>query len=313
MSSRAHRSWREAPTGSADTVTARSYLYVPGDQARKLQQALASGADAIIADLEDAVAPSAKADARRTVADWLATQLDGDQPELWVRVNSSSRLLADDVHAVVGPAVTGICLPKTHTPEQVRSLAELLAGAEQQAGLAEGSIKVVPLLESATGILSARAIAEQPRVRQLGLGELDLCAEVGIQPSADERELLSIRVQVVLASAAAGLDPPIGPISTDFRDLVALRHSTDALRRVGFGSRWAIHPAQVPVINQTFTPSPEQVEAARHLVERYDGALDQGVGVCVDEDGHMVDEAVVRAARRTLARARRTGEKSGLP
>ncbi len=271
MSFHAHRSWREALTESADTVTARSYLYVPGDQARKLQQALASGADAIIADLEDAVAPSAKADARRTVADWLATQLDGDQPELWVRVNSSSRLLADDVHAVVGPAVT------------------------------------------ATGILSARAIAEQPRVRQLGLGELDLCAEVGIQPSADERELLSIRVQVVLASAAAGLDPPIGPISTDFRDLVALRHSTDALRRVGFGSRWAIHPAQVPVINQTFTPSPEQVEAARRLVERYDGALDQGVGVCVDEDGHMVDEAVVRAARRTLARARRTGEKSGLP
>jgi citrate lyase subunit beta / citryl-CoA lyase len=313
MSSHAHRSWREAPTGSADTVTARSYLYVPGDQARKLQHALASGADAIIADLEDAVAPSAKADARRTVADWLATQLGGDQPELWVRVNSSSRLLADDVHAVVGPAVTGICLPKTHTPEQVHSLGALLAAAEQQAGLAEGSIKLVPLLESAAGILSARAIAEQPRVRQLGLGELDLCAEVGIEPSADERELLPIRVQVVLASAAAGLDPPIGPVSTDFADLEALRHSTDALRRLGFGSRWAIHPAQVPVINQTFTPSPEQVEAARRLVERYDGALDQGIGVCVDEDGHMVDEAVVRAARRTLGRARRMAEKSGLP
>jgi citrate lyase subunit beta / citryl-CoA lyase len=313
MSSDAHRSWREAPTESADTVTARSYLYVPGDQARKLQRALASGADAIIADLEDAVAPSAKAGARRTVADWLATQLDGDQPELWVRVNSSSRLLADDVHAVVGPAVTGVCLPKAHIPEQVRSLGALLATAEQRAGLAEGSIKVVPLLESAAGILSARVIAEQPRVRQLGLGELDLCAEVGIQPSPDERELLSIRVQVVLASAAAGLDPPIGPVSTDFGDLEALRHSTDALRRLGFGSRWAIHPAQVPVINQTFTPSPEQVEAARGLVQRYDGALDQGVGVCVDEDGRMVDEGVVRAARRTLARARRTAENSGLP
>jgi citrate lyase subunit beta/citryl-CoA lyase len=124
--------------------------------------------------------------------------------------------------------------------------------------------------------------------------------------------LLSVRVQVVLASAAAGLAPPIGPISTDFRDLDALQYSTDALRRVGFGSRWAIHPAQVPVINQAFTPTPEQLEAARRLVERYDGAVDQGVGVCVDEDGNMVDEAVVRAARRILARARRTAEKSGL-
>jgi citrate lyase subunit beta/citryl-CoA lyase len=307
MSPHAHR-WR----GGTDTVSARSYLYVPGDQARKLHHALASGADAIIADLEDAVAPSAKANARRTVADWLATQFNGDQPELWVRVNSSARLLANDVHAVVGPAVTGICLPKTHTPEQVRSLGELLGAAERQASLADGSIKVVPLLESAAGILSARAIAEQPRVGQLGLGELDLCAEVGIEPSADERELLPIRVQVVLASAAAGLAPPIGPISTDFRDLDALQYSTAALRRLGFGSRWAIHPAQVSVINQAFLPTPEQLEAARRLVERYDGALDQGIGVYVDEDGQMVDEAVVRAARRILTRARRTAEQSGL-
>jgi citrate lyase subunit beta/citryl-CoA lyase len=249
--------------------------------------------------------------ARRTVADWLASQHNGHQPELWVRVNSSARLLAEDVHAVVGPAVTGICLPKTHTPEQVRSLGGLLGAAERQASLAEASIRIVALLESAAGVLSARAIAEQPRVRQLGLGELDLCAEVGIEPSADERELLPIRVQVVLASAAAGLAPPIGPLSTDFRDLDALRTSTAALRRVGFGSRWAIHPAQVPIINQAFLPTPEQLEAARGLVERYDGALDQGVGVCVDEDGQMVDEAVVRAARRTLARAR-TAERSGL-
>jgi citrate lyase subunit beta / citryl-CoA lyase len=291
-------------------VSTRSYLFVPGDQASKLQHALTSGADAIIADLEDAVAPSAKPNARRIVADWLATQPSGDQPELWVRVNSSARLLADDVDAVIGSALTGICLPKSHTPEQVRSLGELLGTAERQTSLAEGSTRIIPLLESAAGILSARAIAEQPRVRQLGLGELDLCAEVGIEPSADERELLSIRVQVVLASAAAGLASPIGPISTDFRDLQALQQSTEALRRLGFGSRWAIHPAQVPIINQTLMPTPEQLEAARRLVERYDGALDQGVGVGVDEDGKMVDEAVVRAARRILARAHKTAERS---
>ena len=308
----AHESpWPSLAEG-AHKMSARSYLFVPGDQAGKLQHALTSGADAIIADLEDAVAPSAKANARHLVANWLS-RLDGDQPQLWVRVNGSPRLLVEDVHAVVGPAVTGICLPKTQGPEQLGSLGELLGAAERQAGLTEGALKVVALVESAAGLLSARAIAEGPRVWQLGLGELDLCAEVGLQPSADERELLSIRVQVVLASAAAGLASPIGPVSTDFRDLDGLRHSTDALRRLGFGSRWAIHPAQVPVINQIFTPSADQVEAARHLVERYDGALDQGVGVCVDEDGRMVDEAVVRTARRILARARHTAaEKSGL-
>jgi citrate lyase subunit beta/citryl-CoA lyase len=102
------------------------------------------------------------------MAAWLATQRDGDHPELWIRVNAAARLLADDVHAVIGPAVTGICLPKIHTPEQVRSLGELLGAAEQRAGLAEGSIRIVPLLESASGILSARAVVEQPRVWQLG-------------------------------------------------------------------------------------------------------------------------------------------------
>jgi citrate lyase subunit beta/citryl-CoA lyase len=265
----AHEPPRSSPARGADTVSTRSYLFVPGDQTSKLQHALTSGADAVIADLEDAVAPSAKANARRIVADWLATQPSGGLPELWVRVNSSARLLADDVDAVIGSALTGICLPKSHTPEQVRSLGELLGTAERQASLAEGSTRIIPLLESAAGILSARAIAEQPRVWQLGLGELDLCAEVGIEPSADERELLSIRVQVVLASAAAGLASPIGPISTDFRDLQALQQSTEALRRLGFGSRWAIHPAQVPIINQTLMPTPEQLEAARRLVGSY--------------------------------------------
>ena len=161
--------------------------------------------------------PSAKANARHLVASWLS-RLDGDQPQP-VRVNGSPRLLVEDVRAVVGPAVTGICLPKTQGPEQLGSLGELLGVAERQAGLAEGASGVVALVESAAGLLSARAIAEQPRVWQLGLGELDLCAEFGLQPSADERELLSIRVQVVLASAAAGLALADWAVSTDFRDL----------------------------------------------------------------------------------------------
>ena len=283
-------------------MTARSYLYVPGDQLDKLERAARSSADAIIADLEDAVAPSAKADARRTVADWLAARTAIGRPQVWVRVNPSQHLEAD-VRAVTAPAMTGLCLPKVEGPEQVQRLDDLAAAGEQRAGLAAGSIAILPLLESAAGILSARAIGEAPRVVQLGLGELDLCGELGIEPSQDESELLPIRMQVVLASAAARLDSPVGPVSTDYRDLDALRRSTQALKRLGFGSRWAIHPAQVPVINKVFTPTAAEVSAAQRLIDQHEAALAVGKGVFVDDHGHMADEAVIRSARRTVARA----------
>jgi citrate lyase subunit beta / citryl-CoA lyase len=287
-------------------LTARSYLYVPGDQPHKLERATRSGADAVIADLEDAVAPSAKTAARKTVADWLATRTGTDQPEIWVRVNAS-QLTAEDVHAVISPSLAGLCLPKVDGPQQIRRLDDLATTGEQRAGFAPGSIRVLPLLESAAGILSAQAIAQAPRVAQLGLGELDLCGELGIEPSPDESELLPIRLQVVLASAAARLEAPVAPVSTGYRDFDALRRSTQALKRLGFGSRWAIHPAQVPIINEVFTPTAAEVSAAQRLIEQHEAALAADRGVFVDDQGRMADEAVVRSARRILARARQDG------
>jgi citrate lyase subunit beta/citryl-CoA lyase len=287
-------------------LTARSYLYVPGDQPDKLERAVRSSADAIIADLEDAVAPTAKAAARETVAGWLAGRIADSGPQIWVRVNHS-QLMTEDVHVVVAPALTGLCLPKVDDPEPIKRLDELAAKSEQQAGLNPGAIAILPLLESAAGILSARAIGQAPRVTQLGLGELDLCGELGIEPSQDQSELLPIRLQVVLASAAARLDSPVGPVSTDYRDLDALRRSTQTLKRLGFGSRWAIHPAQVPVINEVFTPTASEVSAAQRLIDQHQAALDAGKGVFVDDHGRMADAAVIRAARRTLARAAAAG------
>jgi citrate lyase subunit beta/citryl-CoA lyase len=284
-------------------LTARSYLYVPGDQPHKLERATRSGADAVIADLEDAVAPSAKTAALKTVADWLATRTGTDQPEIWVRVNAS-QLMTEDVRAVIGPSLAGLCLPKVDGPEQILRLDELTTAGELRAGFAPGSVRVLPLLESAAGILSAQAIAQAPRVTQLGLGELDLCGELGIEPSRDEPELLPIRLQVVLASAAARLEAPVAPVSTGYRDLDALRRSTQALKRVGFGSRWAIHPAQVPIINEIFTPTAAEVSAAQRLIEQHEAALAAGRGVFVDDHGRMADEAVVRSARRILGQAR---------
>nr|BFE78220.1 hypothetical protein GCM10020093_008210 [Planobispora longispora] len=159
-----------------------------------------------------------------------------------------------------------------------------------------------PLLESGAAVLAAAEIARAPRVVRLQLGEADLRADLGVEPGPDERELLWARSQVVLASAAARIAPPLGPVSTDFRDLDRLRASTLALRRLGFRGRACVHPAQIAVVNEVFTPTGEELERARRLVERFEAS---GTGVVLDDAGRMVDEAVIRQARRTLAAASR--------
>jgi citrate lyase subunit beta/citryl-CoA lyase len=159
----------------------------------------------------------------------------------------------------------------------------------------------VPLLESAASVLNAVAIARAPRVQRLQIGEADLRADMGVTPGDDERELLYVRSHVVLASTAAGIAPPIAPVSTNFRDLDAFRASTEALARLGFVGRACIHPAQVAIANEVFTPSEEQVNSSRALVEKWER---DGAGVAVDDRGQFVDEAVIRQARLVLARAR---------
>lgn len=269
-------------------MSARSYLYIPGDKPDFLARAFERGADAVIVDLEDAVAPASKDAAREVVAAWLGS-LAGAPAEVWVRVNAGG-LLARDVAALRdASALHGVYLPKA-----------TLASAQDLEALLPDGVVVCPLIESAQGVLDVAAIARLARVAHLAIGEEDLSADLGI---LDRDALASIRTQIVVASAAAGIEPPTAPVSTDFRDLDALRASTLALRAVGFGARSAIHPAQVSVINEAFTPTAAEVSSARALVERYDAALASGAGVITDERGRMVDEAIVRAARRTLLRA----------
>lgn len=281
----------------------RSYLYVPGDQPGKLAGAFGRGADAVIVDLEDAVAPAGKAAARDEVARWLRDLRRPPGVEVWVRVNPG-RAGHEDTAAVVAPALTGVVAAKTETAGDLVALDAALREAEAAAGVAAGSVQVVPLLESAAAVLAADGVARAPRVRRLQVGEADLRADIGVTPGDDERELLHVRGHLVLVSAARGLEPPVGPVSTDFRDLARLRASTEALARMGFVGRACIHPAQVGVVNDVFTPDAEAVARARALVERFDRAMAAGSGVLVDDDGRMVDEAVVRQARRLLGRAR---------
>ena len=297
----------------------RSFLYVPGDRPDRIAKALATEADAVIADLEDAVAHANKAAARATVAEAVtraATRPDGDGgPELLVRVNNDDAL-ADDLAAVVAAGCRAIYLPKADL-DSLTMLTVLLAALPDEAALpdqaalldqaaspAGGSFQVVALIETARGLLDVEPVAAHPLVRNLAIGEADLVAELAMDPSPDRRELTALRTSLVVASAAAGIDSPTGPVNTDFRDLDALRSDTEALARMGFGARSAIHPAQVPVINEVFTPSPEEVAEARELVEQHDAHLASGTGAFVDGAGRMVDEAVVRSARRVLARVR---------
>ncbi|WP_169988617.1 CoA ester lyase [Microbispora sp. H10836] len=275
-------------------MTARSYLYVPGDSPEKLGKALGRGADALIVDLEDAVPAAGKDEARAAVRDWLDTA-DPGPVEIWVRVNPGELREADVRAVAASPRVTGLVLAKVETADELGTLDALLTGIGAE------RLPVVPLLESAAAVLRAPRIAAAPRVARLQVGEADLRADTGITPGDDERELLWVRSQVVLASAAAGIDPPVAPVSTDFRDLDALRASTLGLARLGYVGRACIHPAQIAVINDVFTPADDEVGWARDLVARFEA---EGSGVLVDSNGRMVDEAVVRQARRVLVRAR---------
>lgn len=276
----------------------RSYLYVPGDRPDRLAKAAQRGADALILDLEDAVAAPAKAGAREAVCAFLSDAPAG--PQWWVRVNAES--VAEDVAAVVGPRLSGVMLPKSE-PDLVAELDRALTAAESTAGLPHGSVAVIALIESARGLVAAEQVAAGPRVVRMGLGEADLAGELGLQPGPDREEFWPLRSRIVVASAAAGIMPPMGPVETAVRDADRLAVTTGLLLRQGFRARTAIHPAQVPVINEAFTPSAEELTAAREILDRLAGAQAEGAGVAVTADGRFIDEAVARSAREILARA----------
>jgi citrate lyase subunit beta/citryl-CoA lyase len=289
-------------------VIPRSYLYVPGDQQDKLAKARRRGADAYILDLEDAVAPAAKPAGRSTVAAFLdgterLTGSPGPAAQWWLRINPGDTGLTD-IATAWRPVLTGVMVAKVESAADLEPVDGALADAETAAGIPVGRTSVVPLLESAAAVLAATAIAAGPRVTRLQIGEADLASELGLDRDSGGTEVLrTVRSMVVLASSAAGIEPPVAPISTDFRDLEALRASTRMLAGMGFVGRTCIHPAQVPIVNEVFTPDPDAVAAAASLVSRFDATVAEGRGVMVADDGSMVDEAVVRQARRLLALA----------
>lgn len=266
-----------------------------------MEKAVETAADAVVFDLEDAVAPDAKAEARRTVTS-LLDSLDDPEPVVSVRINPYDRSGREDADAVVGEVDSppdGVLLPMAEAAETVAALSERLDR------LASRSVDIVPLVETAAGVVAAEEIAAAPGVEAIAFGDQDFTADVGATVTADKTESLYARERIVVAAAAAGVDA-FDTVYTDIRDLDGLREQAEFAADLGFDGKLAIHPDQVPVINDAFTPTAEQLEWAETVLaelERVDG---EGAGAFT-VDGQMIDPPLIERARTVVERAEAAG------
>lgn len=272
----------------ADAVTA---LFVPGDRPDRYSKAAASGADVVIIDLEDAVAPSAKFGARLEVTRALAAGSAGDEPiRALVRVNSAeSDLFEAEVEALVASArllragLLGVMLPKAEDPSVVADVVARFAASEKP-------VAVVPLVESARGVLRAAELAAVPGVTRLALGAIDLTVDVGAD--LDSPVVTHAMAHLVLASRAARIAAPLDSPSTAITDLGPVGDAARVARSAGFGGKLCIHPRQVAAVRAAFAPTDEQLAWARSVLAAGEAA--------VQIDGRMIDKPVVAAAHRIL-------------
>ena len=276
-------------------MSARSHLYVPANDLERLTKALTRGADALIVDLEDGVSPADKGIARENLISFL-NGLDSTV-EIWVRVNPEKGALELDLAAAVHNKCRGIVLAKATTLTEIENLDSLLTSLEKSRDVTT-PLEVSALIESAAGVFNAQAIASGPRVTRLQLGEADLRADLGTSGNAGETTTQFARSMAVFASAAAGINPPLAAVSTNFKDLDAYRKSSQDFKEWGYFGRACIHPAQVEIANEIFTPNAEELSAAQDILDRLIAA---GGGVALDGNGRMIDEAIAKIARRTLA------------
>ena len=283
----------------------RSWLFVPGDSEKKLSKVAACGADVVIVDLEDAVAPQAKQAARPLAFEWLLAHRE-EVSQRWVRINAlDTPLWREDLAAVMPGAPDGIMIPKAAGPEQLQALAAELYELEQRHGLTTGRTRLLPLVSetpaAALGI-AAYAGASLPRLAGLTWGAEDLSAAIGASRKRDESGRWTdtfrvVRAQVRLTAHARGV-LAIDTLHADFRDMEGLERAARESRADGFAGMLAIHPAQVPVINAAFLPSEEEVAEARRIVEAFAAAPGAGA---LQLEGRMLDQPHLEQARKLLA------------
>lgn len=286
----------------------RSLLLVPADAPKDLERALASAADALVVDLEDSVAPAAKARARGAAAEFLRKAgASTARPRLYVRVNGAATgLLEDDLAAVVPTAPDGVVLPKAAGGTDIVRLSAKLAVAEAEAGLPDGATKIIALAtETAAALFAMGTYADcSPRLTALTWGSEDLAADLGAETNrladGSHAEPYRLARSLTLAAAAAANVPAIDSIYTRYRDLDGLWTEAEAARRDGFSGKLALHPDQVTVINTVFTPSAATIAAARAVVDAF--AQHAGEGIVLHE-GRVLDRSHLRQAEGILRRA----------
>jgi citrate lyase subunit beta/citryl-CoA lyase len=288
----------------------RSLLFVPGNRERMLARAPSAGADAIVVDLEDAIPPAEKRDARKLLRAELPRLIES-APAVFVRVNDvHSRLTRDDLFAVVRPGLRGVVHPKTAHPQDLRDLDVLLREAEVKNGVRPGDIATIPLIESPAGVLRCEAIADATdRPIALSVGGEDYATELGVPRDAGATAIAHLRYTVVTVAAARGLlaiDTP----HTDFKDASGLQAETMRARNMGFKGKYAIHPDQIATINRLMTPSREEVAYARRVVATAEAAAAKRRGA-TSIDGRMIDAPVVERARAIIALSKRKSEREG--
>ena len=286
----------------------RSLLFVPGDSEKKLEKGFSSGADVVIIDLEDSVAAQNKVSARKTAADFIRARRTETGAAIYVRVNDlSTGLSDDDLAAIVPSRPDGIMLPKSNSGADVQHLSVKLRVHEAENGLADGGIRIVPIItETGMGVLSGASYrGASPRLAGLTWGAEDLSAAIGVRATRDERGRYTdvfryARTVTILAASAAEV-AAIDTVFVNFRDVDGLRAECLEAERDGFTAKMAIHPAQVPVINEAFTPSAEAVQHATAVIAAFADAGNPGV---VAIEGQMYDIPHLKRAERLLARSR---------
>ena len=276
----------------------RTMLFTPGDHARKVAKVFDAGADAVILDLEDAVAVSEKPGTRSKVVEAL------QRPRGclgYVRVNGmETEFCYGDFVGVVGSGLDGVVLPKVESADQLKTADWLLSSLEHERGLALGSIDLIPIVETAKGQRALGALAAAtPRVKRLAFGAGDFTLDLGMRWTLAETELATMRAAIVMESRAAGIEPPIDTVFIHLNETEAFEASAATARDLGFQGKLCIHPGQVAPANAAFTPTADEIAYAGKVVQAFDEAEAAG-SASIQVEGYFVDYPIVEKARRTL-------------
>ncbi len=287
----------------APSKLARSFLFVPGDRPERFVKAIASGADAVILDLEDAVGASAKPTARQAILEYLSQSY---ATTLWIRINAmgtaahgddlallkelSKRLSAPSANALAqatAQASLQIMLPKVESRALTDKMVDTLAHP--------GGVKIIAQIESALGLDQARDFAQSPHIARLAFGSIDYSLDLGLA-AEDDNALLHARSHIVWVSRLTGLPAPIDTVTVDLKNSTLIEHDAQLAKRMGFGGKLCIHPSQVAPVNQAFSPSAKEIAWAKQVVEASAAAGDGAVSMA----GQMIDRPVLLRAQRIL-------------